>query len=123
MTKRLPIKVGSPMIAKRASGVNAAGERGVSCDAYQLGGRPGYSFIFERERYDGFSPEDVATFLHVTGQVCPTVAGCHFANVTQLARDFEQGRFAAAFPPVKTYTRYRLPCEQGTADKAIVTVH
>lgn len=123
MTKHPPIKVGSLVIAKRASGVNAAGERGVCYEVYQLGGRPGYSFIFERGRYDGFSPEEVNTFLHVTGQHCPAIADYQFANVTQLARDFERGRFAEAFPPLKTYTGYRLPGNQGTAAQALVTVH
>ena len=51
---------------------------------------------------DGFSPDDVDRFLELTGKVCPEVAGYRFANVTQLARDFEQGRFAAAFPPRKS---------------------
>jgi hypothetical protein len=51
-----PIQVGSQVIAKRASGLNAVGERGVCYEVYQLGGRPGYSFILERGGYDGFSP-------------------------------------------------------------------
>lgn len=123
MTSHPPIKVGSQVIAKRASGVNAAGERGVCYEVYQLGGRPGYSFIFERGRYDGFSPDEVATFLHVTGQVCPALADYQFTTVTRLTRDFEQGRFAEAFPPLKTYTGYRLPGNEGTAGKALVTVH
>jgi hypothetical protein len=118
-----PLQVGSQVIAKRASGVNDAGERGVCFEVYQFGGRPGCSIIFEGGRYDGFSPDNVKTFLHVTGQVCPAVADYRFANVTQLARDFEQGRFAAAFPPLKTYTGYRLPGDQGTAAPGIVTVH
>ncbi len=118
-----PLQVGSQVIAKRASGVNAAGERGVCYEVYRLGGRPGYGIIFESGRYDGFSPDDVKTFLHVTAQVCPSVADYRFTNVTRLARDFEQGRFAAAFPPLKTYTGYRLPGNQDTADQAFVTVH
>ena len=48
------------------------------------------------------SPDDVARFLEVTGQVCPEVAGYRFTNVTQLARDLNKERFAAAFPPRKT---------------------
>ena len=117
------IKVGSLVIAKRASGVNAAGARGVCYEVYQLGGRHGYSIIFERGRYDGFSPEEANTFLHITGQHCPDVADYHFSNVTRLKRDFDEGHFAAAFPPLRTYTGYRLPGDQGTADKTIVTVH
>jgi hypothetical protein len=118
-----PIQVGSQVIARRASGDCAAGERGVCYEVYRLGGRPGYGILFQSGRYDGFSPTDVETFLDVTGRVCQEVSGYRFTNVTQLARDFEQGRFADAFPPRKTYTGYRLPGEQGTAGAALVTVH
>jgi len=116
MTKHPRIQVGSQVIAKRASGVNASGERGVCYEVYQLGGRPGYSIIFERGGYDGFSPQDVEMFLHVTGQHCPAVADYDFSNVTRLKRDFDEGRFAAAFPPLKTYTGYRLPGDHLAAD-------
>jgi hypothetical protein len=93
------IQVGSLAIATRASGVSDVGERGVCYEVYTLGGRPGYSFIFEKGRYDGFSPEDVALFLTITGEVCTAVADYRFINVTRLSRDFAQGRFAPAFPP------------------------
>jgi hypothetical protein len=118
-----PIRVGSLVVAKRASGVCAAGERGVCYELYQLGGRPGYGILFQRGGYDGFSPDDVALFLDVTGRVCPEVADYRFTNVTKLAQDFRDGRFAAAFPPLKTYTGYRLPGEQDTAGPGLVTVH
>jgi hypothetical protein len=59
----------------------------------------------------------------VTGRVCPEVADYRFTNVTRLQRDFQEGRFAAAFPPMKTYTGYRLPGEEGTAAPGVVTVH
>ena len=93
------ITVGTLAIAKRASGVCDAGERGVCYEVYELGGRPGYAFLFEKGRYDGFSPEDVALFLTVTDTVCATIADYQFTNVTRLRRDFAQGRFAEAFPP------------------------
>jgi hypothetical protein len=118
-----PLLAGSLVFAKRASGVCAAGERGVCYEVYQLNGRPGFGIIFQGGRYDGFSPADVEKFLDVTGRVCPEVADYRFTNVTQLARDFEQGRFAAAFPAMKTYTGYRLPGEQGAAGGGLVTVH
>ena len=51
--------------------------------------------------------------LDVTDRVCSAVADYHFTNVTQLARDFRDGRFAAAFPSLKTYTGYRLPDDKG----------
>jgi hypothetical protein len=94
-----PIQVGTMAIATRASGVCDVGEVGVCYAVYTLGGRPGYSFLFEKGRYDGFSPEDVAMFLTVTDTVCPTVADYQFTNVMRLLRDFRLGRFAEAFPP------------------------
>jgi hypothetical protein len=65
----------------------------------------------------------VDTFLQVTGRACPAVAGYRFTSVNRLARDFDRGRFAAAFPPTKTYTGYRLPGEEGPAGAGLVTVH
>ena len=117
------IQVGTLVIAKRASGVCAGGERGVCYERYQLDGRPGYGILFQRGSYDRFSPDDVKLFLEVTGQVCHAVSDYRFTNVTQLAHDFREGRFAEAFPPMKTYTGYRLPSDQGTAAPALVTVH
>ena len=92
------IQVGSLAIATRASGVCDVGERGVCDDVYARGGRPGYSFLFEQGRSDGFSPEDVARFLTITGEVCAAVAEYQFTTVTRLQRDWAQGRFAAALP-------------------------
>ena len=94
-----PIQVGTLALATRASGVCDVGERGVCDEVSTLGGRPGYSFLFEQGRYDGFSSEDVEMFLTVTDTVCPTVADYQFINVTRLLRDFRLGRFADAFPP------------------------
>jgi hypothetical protein len=118
-----PIQVGILVFAKRASGVCAAGERGVCYERYQLGGRPGYGILFEGGGYDGFTLDDVALFLHVTKRVCPEVAGYRFTNVTRLQRDFQEARFAAAFPPTKTYSGYRPPGEEGTAGPGLVTIH
>src|SRR5712691_7718706 len=82
MTRAAPaIQVGSLAIATRASGVCDVGERGVCYEVYALGGRPGYSFLFEQGRYDGFSPEDVAMFLSITGEICAAVADYQFINV------------------------------------------
>ena len=100
MTTATPaIQVGSLAIATRASDVCNVGERCVCYEVYALGGRPGCSFLFEQGRYDGFSPEDVAMFLTITGEVCAAVADYQFSNVVRLTRDWAQGRFAAAFPP------------------------
>jgi hypothetical protein len=48
MTQTHPIQVGSLVVAKRVSGVCAAGERGVCYELYQLDGRPGYGILFQR---------------------------------------------------------------------------
>jgi hypothetical protein len=99
MTRATPaIQVGSLALATRASGVCDVGERGVCYEVYELDGRPGFSFLFEQGRYDGFCPEDVALFLTITGEVCAAVTAYQFTNVTRLQRDWAQGRFAAAFP-------------------------
>ena len=93
------IHVGSLALATRVSGVSNVGERGVCDEVYTLSGRPGYHFIFAKGRYDGLSPEDVALFLTITGEVCTAVADDQFINVTRLSRDVAQGRFVPAFPP------------------------
>src|SRR5438093_1246992 len=92
------IQVGTIAIATRHSGVCDVGECGVCYEIYELGGRPGYSFIFEHGRCDGFSPEAVAMFREVTPMVCHTVVDYQFRNVTRLLRDFAHGRCAEAFP-------------------------
>ena len=49
MTRTPPaIQIGSLAIATRASGVCDVGERGVCYEMYELAGRPGCSFLFER---------------------------------------------------------------------------
>lgn len=98
------LQVGSLVIAKRASGVCDPGERGVCYHVYELAGRPGWSFIFESGRYDGFSPEDVDTFLEVTGAVCQEVTPYPFTTVGRWRRDFQGGRFDPGFH-VKPATR------------------
>jgi hypothetical protein len=92
------IQCGTVAIATRQSGVCDPGERGICYEVYELGGRPEYSFIFEKGRYDGFSPEEVAMLLKVTPTVCHTVTDYQFRNVTRLLRDFAHGRFTEAFP-------------------------
>jgi hypothetical protein len=91
------IQLGSLVIAKRDTGICAAGERGVCYEIYRLDKRVGYSFIFERGGYDGFSPDEVELMLDVTGEICPPVADYHFTNVLRLQKDFHEGRFADAF--------------------------
>jgi len=98
MNTKNPITLGTIAVAHRESGVCDVGERGVCYEVYTLEGRPGYGFIFESGRYDGFSPQEVACFLTVTTTVCHALADYRFTDVRQLDRDFRQGRFAPAFP-------------------------
>ncbi len=93
------IRVGTIAIAKRPAGVANTGERGICYELYDISGRPGYSFLFENGGYDGFSPDDVTLCLGVTNRVIPSLATYRFSNVGTLVRDFQNGRFAAAFHP------------------------
>lgn len=100
MTGETPaIEAGSLALATRASGVCDTGERGVCYEVSTLGGRPGSSVLCERGRSDGFSPEDIARCLTITGEVCVAVADDPCTTVVRLQRDGDQGRCAAAFPP------------------------
>jgi hypothetical protein len=89
--------VGSLAVAKRTTGVCDVDEIGVCYEVYQVNRRPGYSIIFEKGRYDGFSPDEVEMMLRVTGDVCEDVAGYKFHSVGQVREDYRQGRFAPAF--------------------------
>jgi hypothetical protein len=92
-----PLRVGSRVVARRDTAICRAGERGVCFEVYRLDNRPGWSFIFESGRYDGFAPDEVALSLSVTGVVCDELADYEFPHVMRLAADFRQGRFAPAF--------------------------
>jgi hypothetical protein len=91
------IRVGSIAIAKRASGEWSVDEPGVCYEVYELEDRAGYSFIFEKGGYDGFSPEDVETYLHVTGEQSAALADCQFKNEGRLSADHAAGVFQRAF--------------------------
>jgi hypothetical protein len=95
-------QVGAVAVATRECTVFAFGEAGVCYEAYRIGGKPGWSFIFERGGFDGFSAEDVALCLHLTGEVAPELEGYVFANVGRLRENWRQGRFAAAFVRART---------------------
>jgi hypothetical protein len=97
MSKISQIQVGSLAVATRVSGLCDPGEVGVCYEVYQLAGRPGYRFLLESGRYDGFSPGELPMFLDLTGRVCELVADYQFQNVMKLTRDDRAGRFAAAF--------------------------
>lgn len=114
------LRVGSLVIATRTTGVCAEGERGVCYEVYALdsgdGPRPGYSFIFELGRYDGFSPDEVELMLQPLEAVCLEVAEYRFTNVIQLDRDYEAGVFDAALP----VARLARQCRE--AGRAIVSI-
>ena len=93
------LRVGSLVVAKKASGVCDLGERGVVYEVYELGKRPGWSVIFQSGRHDGFSPCDVDFFLDVTGEVCEELSDYTFENVLRLVDDFGRGTFAPALGP------------------------
>ena len=91
---RPSVQVGSRVIACARTGVCDVGELGLVYEAYDRGhDSQGYSIIFEGGRYDGFSPEELATMIVVTDEVEPTMIGYAFTNVITLCRDYEHGRF------------------------------
>ncbi len=92
----MTIQVGTLAVAKKGSGVCVEDEVGVCYEVYRLGDRPGYSFIFERGRFDGFSPRDVEMFLEPLDAVVPSVASYTFTDVNRLVQDYRRGRFAEA---------------------------
>lgn len=103
MRERPNLTVGSLVRARRTTGVCDVGERGVCYEEYTLpdgkgGRRRGWSFLFEKGRHDGFSPEEVELILEVTGEICPEVADYQFQSVMRLMTDFRRGYFAPAFP-------------------------
>ena len=108
--KNIPnLRVGSLVIARRTTGVCDAGERGVCYEEYTLpdgqgGRRPGWSFLFESGRHDGFSPDEVELMLEITGDICREVADYEFQSVMRLMADFCRGRFAPAFQPERRAT-------------------
>ncbi len=91
------IQLGTLAVATRDTGICRAGELGVCYELYRIGDRPGYSFIFERGGYDGFSPQDVELMLEVTDVVFWSIETYRFTDVGQLLKDFLAGRFDEAF--------------------------
>lgn len=68
------------------------GELGLIYEVYDRGpgGSQGYSIIFEREHYDGFSPDERASMILVTDELEPAMIGYQFTNVITLCRDYER---------------------------------
>lgn len=91
------IQVGTLAIATKNTAICRAGELGVCYELYTIGDRPGYSFIFERGGYDGFSPEDVEMFLETTSVVFRSIESYCFTDVGQLLKNFLAGGFSEAF--------------------------
>lgn len=80
------IQVGSRVIARAKTGVCDVGELGLIYEVYDRGqgGSQGYSIIFERGHYDGFSPDELASMILVTDELEPTMIGYQFTNVITL---------------------------------------
>ena len=88
-----PIQVGSTTIARRNT--KGAARATWPC-AGRFGNGRGKIAICGM---DTFTREDAAYALHPTGRVCPSVASYIGQHIGDLMRDFQAGRFAAAFPP------------------------
>lgn len=99
---RITPTVGMVAIATRECAVFAFGEAGVCYEAYRIGDRLGWSFVFERGGFDGFSAADVALCLHLTGEVAPELAGYVFEHVGRLREDWRGGVFAPGFARART---------------------
>ena len=89
-------RVGSVAFTRRLSSLWKKGERGVCYETYRIGERPGYSFIFEGGGYDGFSEDDLSSWLALTEEVAPSVMGFQFRNVMHLSGAYEAGWFYEA---------------------------
>lgn len=92
------MKKGQIVRAKKNCGtVCVVGEQGVAVDEYRMGGRVGWTILFENGGYDGFSAEEVDMFLDKVDAIDTTAQQYSFKNVMQLTRDYEKGLFAKAF--------------------------
>lgn len=92
------IQVGTTLVLDRDCMKAKAGDVGVCYEVYHLGGRPGYSFIFETGSYDGFSPEDLELFFKTDRMgFVPEVSNYNFENVIKLGQDHDRGVFRPAF--------------------------
>jgi hypothetical protein len=91
------LAVGTLVIAQRATGVCSVGEPGMCYERYEVGGRPGWSFIFAKGGYDGFSPSEVADLLLIKPMIADYLRDYRFTNVTRLANDYRRGLFNRAF--------------------------
>ena len=98
------LRVGSLVVAKKATGACEPGEAGVVYEEHRFHDRVGWGIIFETGRHEGFSACEVDWFLSVTGEVCEELAGYAFENARRLGEDFGEGRFAPAFEMARTRT-------------------
>lgn len=78
---------------------NDVGTVGVCYEVYDLGGRKGYSFIFENGNYDGFSPDECDKLLTEIGSY-PLIY--QFENVSRLWLDWDLGKFDLVFELAKS---------------------
>src|SRR5215831_1106503 len=74
------LQVGLRVIARVQTGVCDVGELGLvyEIDDRGPGGGQGYSVIFSSRRYEGFSPDELATMISTTGDPEPSMVGYPF---------------------------------------------
>jgi hypothetical protein len=90
------VRVGSVVRARRPTSACESGELGVCYAVASLGGRPAYSFIFERGDYAAFSPGRVAQVLELIG-ACENAVDYQYNGLVRLVFDYRHGLFDAAF--------------------------
>ena len=97
------LAVGQVVVARRATGVCAQGERGLVIGTYTLNRRPGWTIMFRNGRADGWSPCEAGLFL----QAGPVVAGLTdycYGHISEVRQDLDAGLFDAAFAQVDQVT-------------------
>ena len=97
-----PLRVGSLVVAKKATDVCHPGEVGVVFEEYRLHDHAAWGTIFESGRHNGFNACKVQWFLRVTGEVCEQLERYGFENIRRLDKDFESGVFAPGFRKAHT---------------------
>ena len=89
------MRVGTTVRLKTRCLGNDIGALGICYSEDNDLGRPSYGVIFENGDYDGFSPDDVETFLEEAG-FCEGICSYQFSNVIKLSQDYNSGIFNEA---------------------------
>jgi hypothetical protein len=89
------MKVGTIVRLKVTCLGNGPGVLGVCYSEDNALGRPSYGILFENGEYDGFSPDEIRTFLEEAG-FCEEICSYQFSNVMKLSQDYARGIFNVA---------------------------